>query len=154
MNSVFKNIAGTISNVFRIGMKGPSLTWGQSAPSTGTAGDLCIIVGDAPQLLQKRDTGWEDIAAPSFVFVAVTDASYACDGTEDLVLVDRAGATTIVLAEGTAGKSVVIKEGMGQTVAITVATSSGQTIDGAGNATISSPRGALRLLYGTEWHVV
>lgn len=156
MTSVYKNLAGTISNFFRIGMKGPSISWSATTPTTAAnPGDLCIVTGASPKLLQRRGANWLDVAKPNFVAVPVTTATYTCDGTEDLLLVNAPSGTTITLATGSLGKNIIVKDvSNASNVLITLSSTSGQTIDGASSATITTKRGSLRLLYGVEWHVV
>ena len=119
-------------------------------------------VGSSGQVLQSTGTGIQWAAAASNVMSVTTKTSnYGVstgDGDDVLVRTDcTSGAVTITLytAVGNTGKMVSVKKIDSSANAVTIATTSSQTIDGSTTKTISSQYNSLTMVSnGTNWDII
>lgn len=150
---------------FRIGKTGPTIYEGVVPPTNalGITGDLYIQTGASPQPLfyQKQTYGWFIVSDPSFGFTpqAITTASASLNAATTYGGVNSGQPTTVTLAAGYAGKTVVIKDesGTASTNVITVVGQSGDNIDGQSAWYIDVDYGSLTLVYkatGYGWSII
>lgn len=113
-------------------------------PSSGTGAEQVTIAALGTQLVTTR------IATATPVTVTNTDDVVS-------VQVTPAAAVTVNLPAGVNGRVFNIKDGLGNATIltpITITPASG-TIDGAPNAVINTPFGALTLVYdGVQWLII
>lgn len=120
-------------------------------------------VGTSGQVLQSTGSGiqWASVSGSSLMSVTSKTANYTVstgDGDDVLVRTDcTSGAVTITLytAVGNTGKMVSVKKIDSSANAVTIATTSSQTIDGSTTRTISSQYNSLTMVSnGTNWDII
>src|SRR4051812_6104497 len=98
---------------FRIGKHGPTTLQGGSAPldSSGSDGDLYILMGSSPCLYQKTAGVWLPCSDPSFSTVrqAVVSGSATLDPKTTYCAVTGVAGATLTLPSGRPNQQVTIK---------------------------------------------
>ena len=130
-----------------------------TATGTLTAGGSA---GTSGYYLQSTGTGvqWASVAAGGYAVLSKTAAYTVAtsDGTNVLVKCSASGGAftvTLYTAVGNTGNAVTVKKTDSSTNAITIATTSSQTIDGATTQTINSQYTSFTMVSdGSNWNLV
>lgn len=179
--NVVRRLDGTTVATFTIGLRGPTIWQGTTAPMTGDGknGDLYVRQGATPSFYAKVNNVWTAIGVTTVftrstalrgvdltvssgdTMIAVLRNPYTTDSmdvtidADDVTIDADAGATTnLTLPTGVEGKTLTIKDesGLASTFSIVV---TGSNIDDTTTQTISTAYGLLELVYaGGAWRVV
>lgn len=161
MKDFYSFLSGTTAQSFRISNAGPTISSGEIDPNTppavtGRAGDLYVLLGFLPRAFMLGGDGiWRALSTEQmFVRRKITTSTDSPTDDDYYLGVAGTGNVTITLPPGTPDKRFVIKDESGNPDReITVAASSGETIDGAASFRIVQPHASINLVYGDEWHV-
>jgi len=155
----YQKLAGTLSNSFKVGKGGITVSQGTDDPNTATitgkSGDLYIQRGSTVKVFEYRSS-WEPLGSRVTRSV-VTGATATLTNAQHYVGVSFDGSVTLTLPTGTEGKQFIIKDEGGfvsETNVLTIQATSGQQIDGATSLDITTARGSVTLIFGSDWNVV
>lgn len=155
----YQKLAGTLSNSFKVGKGGITVSQGTDDPNTaavtGKSGDLYIQRGATVKVFEYR-ASWEPLGSRVSRSI-VTSSSATLSNSQHYVGVSFDGAVTLTLPTGSEGKQFIIKDEGGfasETNVITIAAASGQQIEDNASITITQARGSCTLIFGTSWNVI
>lgn len=154
-------------HVIRFGAAGPSVRSGTGSPegsvsayvgsqywqTNGTSGAVLWV----KETGQGNNTGWVRFESAARTVTTKT-AAYTATAADSVILADAtSAATTITLptAVGVTGKTYTVKRVNTNGNAVTVGTTSGQTIDGATTYVLASPQASVEVVSdGANWRAV
>lgn len=158
---VFQRLAGTLLDRFRIGRVGPTIRQGTDNPNIaavdGNNGDVYVRHGENPGMFQMFDNIWREMTTLSVQRYLVETPVYDASNQNAYIGVNRNGTVEIYLPPGVSEKRFIIKDEAGlcnRTNSITIFPADGETIDGQASYVMESPRSALTIFFGSEWHII